>query len=284
MRSTSTSAMTSRGRPWWHFFALAFSISWSLWLPGFLADQGILSENRRFLGIGEFGKWAGGLGPSLAAIFLVARDGGWQRVRRLLGRVLRVRIGRWYLPTLLIVPVVVVAAHLLNRLIGGVFPQTGALANPQMIPVLFTMFFVLQVSEEYGWRGYALDALQENRTAAIASLILGAFWILWHVPMFLISGFGLHSSGVPFFQYAVTLLCLSFLMTWIQNNTRGSLVPAFTIHAMVNLTGEVMPLQTCYGELFGQETWTFANVLLIGSTVAVLRFWGVRTMGRSTVK
>ncbi len=107
-------SVSDHERPWWHFFALAFSISWVLWMPGFVIDHGIFGTSKIFLNISEFGKWIGGLGPSLAAVILVARDRGWSGVRRLLGRVFRVRIGLWYLPTFLIVPVVVVVAHLLN--------------------------------------------------------------------------------------------------------------------------------------------------------------------------
>ncbi len=42
------------------------------------------------------------------------------------------------------------------------------------------------LSEELGWRGYALDALQARWSAAASSLVVGLAWSLWHLPLFFI--------------------------------------------------------------------------------------------------
>jgi CAAX protease family protein len=267
-------------RPWWHFFVLTFALSWLAWLPGFLVSKGIFVSSSLFIGISESGKWLGGIGPSAASIILVARDSGWKGVRKLLGRAFHFRLGRWYVPMFVIVPAAVVFAHILNKLSGASIPSSGALSNPVMIPVLFAVFLVLQAGEEYGWRGYGLQRLQDSRSALSSSLILGGIWVLWHVPMFFIEGFGLNSSQVPFGQYAVTLICASILITWLQNNVGGSLVPAFVIHALINLSGEVLPLHTSDGLETGPGAWTYANILLVVWAIVVIRVWGPRTMVR----
>jgi membrane protease YdiL (CAAX protease family) len=43
-------------------------------------------------------------------------------------------------------------------------------------------------AEELGWRGYALEPLQQRYTARTASLIIGVAWSAWHLPLFLSGG------------------------------------------------------------------------------------------------
>jgi hypothetical protein len=74
---------------------------------------------------------------------------------------------------------------------------------------------------------------------------------------------------------------MSVLMAWLQNNSRGSLVPAFVCHAFINLSGEVLPLHAAGEGWLGAATaWTFANLILIGCVVVVLTIYGTRTMTR----
>jgi hypothetical protein len=252
-----------------------------LWLPGGLVAHGILDSNHAFVSLGTIGKWLGGVGPSVVAFLLVAKDEGRRGMRELLGRAFRVRIGFWYIPTFLIVPAGVIIAHLLNASIGGTFPTTALLSKPWLIPVVFLIFLVMQAGEEFGWRGYALPRLQRRWSALVASLLVGVLWAAWHIPMFLIAGFGQYENHLPFGQFAITLISMSVLIAWLQNNSRGSLVPAFVCHAFVNLSGEVLPLHAAGEGARGAATaWTLANLGLIGCVVVVLMIYGARTMTR----
>ncbi len=257
------------------FYLLTLLFSWSLWLPGVLRTQvgigagGALDALLPALGL------AGGLGPSLVALGLLARQEGWTGVKTLLRRCVRFDLGRWYVPTLLAMPVLGVLAHGLNALLWKVpFPRTGLLAEPWWIPVVFGVFLIMQVSEELGWRGYALDRLQVGGTALGSSLLLGSLWALWHGPMFLTQGFGHHDQHLPFGHFFLTLVLVSILITWLQNQTHGSLVPAFVLHAYLNLTGEVLPLVQKQSHGQGDASaWTMTNLLLLCSVLGVVR-WG----------
>jgi len=76
-------------------------------------------------------------------------------------------------------------------------------------PTAFVMIgFAAGVIEEPGWRGYAQRALREHHSTVIESLIIGVFWALWHLPLFLIPGtyqstMGLHSTGFVFFMSSI---------------------------------------------------------------------------------
>jgi len=265
------------------FFILTFLFSWLMWLPGVLLSYNLIEPGKTFITITNVLKWVGGMGPSLAALYLTIRYEGNAGVKALLKRLMNIRLGYWYIPTLLLLPVILVVAHLLNMLLRNAsFPQTGLLAEPWWIPVLFILFVIMQLAEELGWRGYALDRLQQRWNALFSSILLGSIWAVWHLPMFLTSGFGQHNNHLPFGQFLLTLVFVSVLITWLQNNTKNSLVPAFIVHSCINLSGEVLPLIEKNKETQGDySAWTLSNTLLFFAAVIVTVFWGYKKLKRS---
>lgn len=203
-------------------------------------------------------------------------------MKALLKRVVDLRLGWWYVPALLLLPLLLLAAHLLNMaLFDAPFPKTGLLAEPWWIPVVFGIFVLMQFAEELGWRGYALDHLQQRWSSLFSSILLGSIWAVWHIPMFLTHGFGQHDNHLPFGQFFLTLVLMSIFMTWLQNNTRNSLAPAFIIHSLINLSGEVLPLIETSKEVQGNYTaWILANALLFFAAILVIMFWGYKSFTR----
>jgi membrane protease YdiL (CAAX protease family) len=262
----------------WLFFLLTFGFSWILWLPGLLLTYGLINPSQTLTTINSVLQWVGGIGPSLAALALIIKDEGKTGVKDVFKRAFQLKLGYWYFPLFLILPLAVILAHVVNVLLfDGSFPQSGILSEPWWIPVLFLLFLILQFGEELGWRGYALDRLQQRWTAFFSSLLLGAIWAVWHFPMFLSSGFGQHDNHLPFGQFSITVILVSVLITWIQNNTNGSLVPAFVMHALIALTGEVLPLIEKNPNGQGDYiAWIIANFLLFVVVVIVVVFLGHR--------
>jgi membrane protease YdiL (CAAX protease family) len=262
------------------FFLLTFAFSWLCWLPGLLLTYGVLPPSQTLITVKNTLQWVGGIGPSLAALFLLIRNDGKTGIKALFKRVIQFKLGFWYIPAVLILPLVVILAHILNGLIfGAPFPQKEILSEPWWIPVLFAVFFIMQFSEELGWRGYALDRLQDRWNALISSLLLGALWALWHLPMFLSDGFGQHDNQLPYGQFSITIILTTVLITWLQNNTNGSLVPAFVMHAMFALSGEVLPLmeKNTSGQL-DYSAWSITNILLTVIVIWVVYKWGYKTL------
>jgi len=266
----------------WQFFLLTFLFSWLMWLPSILISYRLITPNQTLITINNVMKWVAGMGPSLAAIILVIKFDGKVGLNKLFKRVLSIKLGYWYFPVLLMLPITLIAAHLINSFFFNTpFPKTGLLKEPWWIPVLFIIFFVLQFGEELGWRGYALDRFQKKWNALCSSLLLGFIWAIWHLPMFLASGFGQHDNQLPFIQFLITLVLLSVLITWFQNNTNYSLIPAFVIHAFINLSGEVLPLIEKNTGIQGDYTvWIILNILLLISVIVVVFFYGFKKLVR----
>lgn len=187
---------------------------------------------------------------------------------------------RWYLVILLFVPILNGLAALLDMLIGGTGGTWGetalnALTSPSSIipSILFATLFPF--IEELGWRGYVLDRLQEKHNALISSLILGIVWSLWHLPTFFIRDSYQASLGIgtlAFWLFFAGIIPLTFIFTWIYNNTNRSTLAVILFHAMVNFTGELFTLTER------------ADNLTIGlwfvSAIAVTVVWGGKTMIR----
>jgi membrane protease YdiL (CAAX protease family) len=86
------------------------------------------------------------------------------------------------------------------------------------------------LSEEIGWRGYALDRLQTKWNALVSSLMVGLVWGLWHGPLFYMVGTSQHELAMPFVGFVGGVMAVSILFTWLHNNTHGSLWTAIFFH------------------------------------------------------
>ena len=216
------------------FFALTFLISWSAWaIFTFSGGEGIMGLFALIFT----------LGPSLSALIILKASGGsiisWLRKRF----VWRVRLG-WY-AAVLGLPVLVVAATALVYSLAGGAVDLGDV-SPQILGILAITFVMHTVvgggQEEWGWRGFALPRLQGRFSALKASLVLGLFHGLWHLPLFLP---GSTQENIAWPPYMVTLMLMAVVFTWVYNNT-GSVLLVMMLHGMINTVSHLNLLPSFY--------------------------------------
>jgi len=133
------------------------------------------------------------------------------------------------------------------------------------------------MGEELGWRGFLLPRLQQRFDALTSSLIVGVVWALWHLPLWLLPGYGW--VEFPYLAFALVAISTSVLMTWVLNNTNGSLVMASIIHLMMNYG-------LCVVGILGlipspRDYWMTASVLFVVYAVLVVLIAGPRNLSRS---
>ena len=166
----------------------------------------------------------GGFVPSIVGVALTAVVGGGNALSLLLRRCVRFRIGwRNYVA----IPVLVAAASalqiLINRILGHSFDFRLFFAQlGSAIPLIV----IGPLSEELGWRGFALDRLQTRMTPLLSSLVVGVVWGFWHLPLFLMRGTSQHVLAIPFVGFVCGVTAVSVLMTFFYNPTSGSLLTA----------------------------------------------------------
>jgi hypothetical protein len=170
----------------------------------------------------------GGFVPSLLGIILTWKKEGLAGLRLLGPRILQFKLG-WqsYLFTFLIVIAGTAGQITINRLLGNTF--NGNLFLTQMGSFL-PLLILGPLSEEIGWRGYALPRLQTRWNALTSSVIIGVVWGLWHLPLFMMVGTSQHELGIPFIGFLLIMSANSLFYTWLYDNTQQSLWSAILLH------------------------------------------------------
>jgi membrane protease YdiL (CAAX protease family) len=147
-----------------------------------------------------------------------------------MARFLKWRVGMklW----LLALSVPLIAASVAVWLYGLAGGQVN-LSSIGWLPAVLSLRFVFAMSAEgiggeAGWRGFALERLQQRLTPLKASLVVGIFWALCHLPILTIRGFDAGGLGC----FTVTVLCLSVILTWFYNITDGSLMIVALVHCL----------------------------------------------------
>lgn len=253
----------------WPFFVLTFAVSWALWVPGLASDE-----------LGTLSQLGGAVGPALAALGLALRRGGWAGVRRILARLLPGRVPvRWYAVALAGPPAVLAGALGVHLALGGDVVGLLDPAHPDMpglpgsllaIPLVFVWVLVLSVvGEELGWRGYALPRLLARSSPLTASLVLGAVWAAWHLPLMLHPAALQHR--VPAAWFVLQIVGQSVLLTWLYERTGGSVLLPALLHAAANTSVGVLPLLPLDTGGSARPLWLALVALYLLAVVVVVR-------------
>jgi membrane protease YdiL (CAAX protease family) len=260
----------------WTFLLLSFGFTWLILLPGVLASFGVLELRLPMYALVAVAQF----GPSLTAFFLTYRSDGKAGAIQLLKRAFDFHIPwKWLAAIFLIPPLLAGLALAVHILLGGRLPQLQLLSQP--IAILPSFFFILllqgPVPEEFGWRGYMLDRLQSRWTALVASLILGFFWWLWHLPASFMEGVA--QAYLPQAPYLIWIVAFSVLMTWIYNNTGGNLLAALLFHTMANLSNALFPtFELAPGG--SQQAYYILAALTVLAASLVAAVWGPQQLQR----
>jgi membrane protease YdiL (CAAX protease family) len=248
------------------FFIITFIFSWVLWLPQVLKFNGF-SELPDIVGLpGMFAPF----GPMVAAFFLVWKHEGKEGVKELWLRGWRLNFKKtWLFPALLLGPATALLTVLILIVVQGSFSWEYGIPAVMIIPIFLLIFLTNSLPEEFGWRGYALDPLQERTNALGASLILGLIWAVWHLPLFFIEG--TTQAAIPIYQYFLQTMVLAIFYTWLHNNTGGSVLIAILFHTFANISAAVVPFWTL--EL---GRWINFVILVIAAGVIIIRFGWTR--------
>jgi membrane protease YdiL (CAAX protease family) len=231
------------------FFILALGWSWLFWIPliflklVFNTTPGIILYS------------IGGLGPVLSAIYLVRTTQAKDERREFWQRVIDYKRvpWHWFLASLFI-PLLIA---ILTLLIAPFFTTQYSNWQPMWLvfqnPLIFVFFLVSTLlfgplPEEIGWRGYGLESLQTKYSAVQSSLIVGLFWALWHIPLFLTKDSAFAATyplfSLSFWLWGISLLSISIIMTWIFNHTGKSTLTAILFHFSMSATSGFFSFQS----------------------------------------
>ena len=238
-----------RRHPLIAFFIIAFAGEWIVTLPLVLAQNGVglLPYTIPEIGLVPLSYWFAVLaaiaGPTLASLTVTAVTTGKGGMRQLLRRYVLWRVGiRWYLLVLVGVPLIQLA---FSSVFLGIAPLAAFIKQWPLffatyLPNVLIIFLAVQIWEEGGWSGFVVPALQKRFGAWRACLVLGPLWALFHLPFFFVPGqiFDHKVDAITMIVQMVLLIIVAVLtriiMTWVFNNTKGSILIAILLHAALD--------------------------------------------------
>ena len=231
MAPSNSLPQVMRRHPLLFFYLMTYAFAWLAWLPLILSQGGRpLSPLHRTLIIVLITDLTLFV-PTLSAFIMTNITEGKSGIGRLRRRYVLWRVGFWwYLFVLIGFPALILLSMLV---LPGAIPAFRA-PDPGLVIeylVSYVLIFILggPLGEEPGWRGFALPRWQQRSGPLVGTLILGLLWGLWRLPLFLIPGYnGAGTSfvgiSIPFIEFVIGITALAVIVTWVFNNTRGSLL------------------------------------------------------------
>ena len=259
------------------FFVLAYGISWAVWIPMLLSGARVApgSTTTHFPGL---------VGPAIAALLVQGALHGRAGLQALWRRSILVSrpIARFWWYSLS--PVVFLAAALVAMVFLGKEPPTlaefGRFSGlPELgLPIVVVLVLVFGgFGEELGWRGFALERLQNRFGAIGGTLLLALLWAGWHVPAFgVIQTYREMTPPMIVFGFLLGLVSGSIVLANISNRTAGSVLAAALWHASYNLTAAT----SAGGGFISGFTTTCVMLWAAAAVVLELRHGTVRSILR----
>ena len=269
------------------FFIIAFSITWFFQILGLLlaqrSDLTLTNEDNLLhlfdllslrLASGEilaYGIFTLGAGPLVAALLVTWSTSGRHGIEELWGRIKKWRVElRWYVVVFLLPVALCLISLTAGVLFGGLRldSYTPLLPVAYFIPFFLYMLVFTGLTEEPGWRGFALPHFQSKYSAEKSSWILGVLWGVWHFPFIIYYNL---SAGAPVFALIPILVGLvlgivgwTIVNTWVYNSTESVFV-MIALHGWYNTVNSYMVLSSQNGlaqTLNGVLPWALAIILL----------------------
>lgn len=253
------------------FFVLAIGLTWIFMITDALGSHNIIPFRLPIPLLIVMGYM-----PTVAAVIVARATQGKEGVRALFRKLFITRVGlRWYLFAIFGFAAVCVAAIEIYNLFGSgtalpiLSPKAPQLPLWQLILTIVPMFIVITLvnGEELAWRGFALPRLQTKYNALTSSLIIGALWTLFHLPLFFTLT-GSSQADESFISFLISTVSLSVLYTWMYNHTRGSVLLAYLFHGAANTWTQIFTIDHNGNSFVG---WTITGLIFLVTVIVVAR-------------
>jgi len=253
--------------------------AWLLWLPFVLYGFGILQLSATLQSLMMPSVALGAFSPLAAAVILILKKERLPGLKRFFKRTMDFRIKPIYYLLAIVVPTLITAAahYLVNIMKLDVLPDNlfpEDLKIPVIVLVIPYFIFILIAGggqEEFGWRGFAQEPMQQRHGILRGSILLGLIWSIWHLPLWFMPGEG--HTYYSFLAFSIYTTSISVIIGWYYNASDKKMVIPWLIHAAGNVAVPFFPvLHLEPVPQPGYWVWTSLNVLVATS----LSLWYMR--------
>lgn len=219
------------------FFALAYLFTWIFWIPAIFAPDN-LGAALMLIGL---------LAPAVVSTVFVLVSGSDLLKKDLKIKLIGLYKVKWRNVLLAILQFagIVACSILLSLLFGQSMDQFSLTEDFSFTGVgvagaLLTVT-VASIIEEVGWKGYCEDSIGAYMNWFWESMIFGALWSLWHLPLLFIQGTyqaGLMVNPLYVANFFISGIPLGFIITWVYLASDRSILACMIYHLFVNFMQE----------------------------------------------
>ncbi|MBQ9195655.1 MAG: CPBP family intramembrane metalloprotease [Clostridia bacterium] len=219
------------------FFFMAYLFTWIFWIPAIFVPENL----------GVMLMAVGLIAPAVVSTLFVLLSGSDALKRDLKNKLIGFYKVKWLnvFLAVLVFAGIVVCSILLSLAFGQSLHQfswtedfsfTGVGVGSALLTILFA-----SIIEEVGWKGYCEDSIGEYMNWFWESMIFGALWSLWHLPLIFIPGTyqaGLMVNPLYVVNFFVSGIPLGFIITWVYLVSDRSILACMVFHLFVNFMQE----------------------------------------------
>ena len=261
------------------FFALAFLFTWVFWIPAVFVPEN-LGAGLMFIGL---------LAPAVVSTLFVLFSGSEKLKKDLKNKLIGFYRVRWrnVILATAVFAAIVAGSILLSLAFGQSLNQFSLTEDFSFtgIGIAGAMLTIILASilEEVGWKGYCEDSIGSYMNWFWESMIFGALWSLWHLPLIFIQGTyqaGLMVNALYVVNFFVSGIPLGFIITWVYLVSDRSILACMVFHLFVNFMQEKIAMTP--------ETKCVETIVVTVAAAAIVLanrdlFFGTRHVGRLLV-
>jgi uncharacterized protein len=227
------------------FYLIATIIPWAFWFAAGYVSH-ITPYDYKYLQMASILGAIGLLAPLGVAWWYITRD---QELRAdVLSRFANFTSVKpvYILVTCFLMLTSILAAQAISLLFGysaSQFVITGHFSFTSGIFPVWVMLIMAPVVEELAWHSYGTDSLRNKMNLFLASLLFGAFWGIWHVPLSTMRGYyqsNLVATGwIHGVNFLVSIFPYVILMNWLYYRTGRNILVAIVFHVTAGYFNEI---------------------------------------------
>jgi hypothetical protein len=219
------------------FFVLAYFFTWVFWIPAIFVGENM---GALLMVIGLFA-------PAVVSTVFVLASGSPLLKKDLKVKLIGLYKVKWLnvLWAILVFAGIVAASILLSLAFGQSLNQFSFTEDFSFTGVgiagAFLSVTVASIVEEVGWKGYCEDSIGQYMNWFWESMLFGALWGLWHLPLIFIKGTYQATLMVnPLFviNFFVSAIPMGFIITWVYLVSDRSIMACMIFHLCINFLQE----------------------------------------------
>ena len=243
------------------FFLCAYFFTWIFWIPAIFVPETT----------GSVLMLIGLIAPAVVSTIFVLVSGSDELKKDLKDKIISFYKVKWInvFWAVVVFALIVVFSILLSLLFGQSLKQFSFTDDFSFtgvgIGTAFVTITLASIIEEVGWKGYCEDSIGQYMNWFWESLLFGALWSLWHLPLIFIQGTyqaGLMVNPLYVINFFISGIPLGYIITWVYLVSDRSILACMIFHLFVNFMQEKIAMTP--------ETKCLETIVVIIATVIIV--------------